>query len=190
MITILSAVVSLLSFRVRSRASLELELVALRHQVTVLRRRRPGQLRLFSTDRLLWVWLYRVWPQVLNAMVLVKPATVVQWHRKGFQLYGGGDHVAPRELLWRPNRRPRFGVAAVPFFTTVSLGCNCAQNPCMVPSLQQRPMFYSTNQKSSAAIFIGKPIPTPDRVLSRDRTKGTDWPASTVDSPSILASSP
>jgi hypothetical protein len=53
MITILSALASLLSFRVRSRASLELELVALRYQVTVLRRQRPGQLRLFSTDRLL-----------------------------------------------------------------------------------------------------------------------------------------
>jgi transposase InsO family protein len=36
---------------------------------------------------LLWVWLYRIWPQVLNTMVLVKPATVVQWHRKGFRLY-------------------------------------------------------------------------------------------------------
>ena len=59
MITILSALVSLLSFRVRSRASLELELVALRHQVTVLRRQRPGQLRLLSPDRLLWVRLYR-----------------------------------------------------------------------------------------------------------------------------------
>jgi transposase InsO family protein len=87
MITILSALVSLLSFRVRSRASLELELVALRHQVSVMRRQRPGQLRLLSADRLLWVWLYRVWPQVLNAVVLVKPATVVQWHRKGFRLY-------------------------------------------------------------------------------------------------------
>src|ERR1035437_4054833 len=87
MITILSALVSLLSFRVCSRASLELELIALRHPVAVLPRQRPGQLRLFSTDRLLWVWLYRVWPQVLNAMVLVKPATVVQWHRRGFQLY-------------------------------------------------------------------------------------------------------
>jgi putative transposase len=82
MITILSALAALLSFRVRSRASLELELVALRHRVTVLRRQRPGQLRLVSTDRLLGVW-----PQVLNAMVLVKPATVVQWHRKGFRLY-------------------------------------------------------------------------------------------------------
>src|SRR5258708_7856537 len=87
MIALLSAVGSLLSFRVRSRASLELVLVALRHQVTVLRRQRPGQPRLFSTDRLLWVWLYRIWPQVLNTMVLVKPATVVQWHRKGFRLY-------------------------------------------------------------------------------------------------------
>src|ERR1700736_1139837 len=95
MIALLSAVGSLLSFRVRSRASLELELVALRHQVTVLRRQRPGQPRLFSTDRLLWVWLYRVWPQVLNTMVLVKPATVVQWHRKGFRMYWRWRSVRP-----------------------------------------------------------------------------------------------
>ncbi len=87
MITFLSALGSLLSFRVRSRASLELELVALRHQLTVLRRQRPGRPRLFSTDRLLWVWLYRICPQVLDAMVLVKPATVLDWHRKGFRLY-------------------------------------------------------------------------------------------------------
>src|SRR3954467_802556 len=87
MITILSALVALLSFRVRSRASLELEVVALRHQVAVLRRQRSGRLRLFCTDRLLWVWLYRVWPRALQAMVLVKPATVVQWQRKGFRLY-------------------------------------------------------------------------------------------------------
>ena len=87
MVTIVSPLVSLLSFRVSSRASLELELVALRHQVTVMRRQHPGRLRLFSTDRLLWVWLYRIWPQVLNPMVLVKPATVVQWHRKGFRTY-------------------------------------------------------------------------------------------------------
>src|SRR6266700_3757759 len=87
MITMISAFISLLSFRFRSRAGLELELVALRHQVAVLRRQRKGRVQLFSTDRLLWVWLYRIWPQALNAMVLVKPSTVVQWHRKGFRLY-------------------------------------------------------------------------------------------------------
>jgi transposase InsO family protein len=87
MITVLSALISLLSFRLRSRASLELEVIALRHQVTVLRRQRPGHPRLLCSDRLIWVWLYRIWPQALHAMVLVKPATVIQWHRKGFQLY-------------------------------------------------------------------------------------------------------
>jgi putative transposase len=87
MITILSALVSVLSFRFRSRASLELELVALRHQLIVLRRQRPRRLRLHSADRLLWVCLYRVWPRVLGALVLVKPATVVKWHRHGFRIY-------------------------------------------------------------------------------------------------------
>jgi putative transposase len=44
-------------------------------------------LRLCSVDRLVWVWLYRLWPRCLETMVLVKPATVVQWHRQGFRLY-------------------------------------------------------------------------------------------------------
>ena len=84
MVTILCALVSIFEFRVRSRASLELELVAPLHQVTVLRRQRPGRPQLSSLDRLLWVWLYRIWPQVIDAMVLVKPATVVQWRRRRF----------------------------------------------------------------------------------------------------------
>src|ERR1700724_2022543 len=87
MITIISALLSVLSFRFRRRASLELELVALRHQLAVLRRQCSGRPRIFSSDRLLWMWLYRIWPRALNAMVLVKPATVIQWHRKGFRLY-------------------------------------------------------------------------------------------------------
>jgi putative transposase len=87
MIIILSALVSLLACRFRGRVSLELELIALRHQLTVLRRQRPGRPRLFRADRLLWVWLYRIWPQALHIMVLVKPTTVIQWHRKGFRLY-------------------------------------------------------------------------------------------------------
>src|SRR3984893_11681662 len=86
MITIVSALLSVLSFRFRRRASLELELVALRHHLAVLRRQCSGRPRIFSSDRLLWMWLYRIWPRTLNAMVLVKPATVIHWHRKGFRL--------------------------------------------------------------------------------------------------------
>ena len=62
MVAILSAVVSVFVFRFRSRAALELELVALQHQLVVLRRQRPGRAQLSSLDRLLWVLLYRMAP--------------------------------------------------------------------------------------------------------------------------------
>src|SRR5215470_6828128 len=87
MLAIASATLSLLSIRLRRRASLELEVVALRHQLMVLRRQRPGRPRLLPGDRLLWIWLYRFWPSGLNAMALVKPTAVVQWHRQGFRRY-------------------------------------------------------------------------------------------------------
>jgi hypothetical protein len=70
MAAILLSVVSLFVFRFRSRAALELKLVALQHQLTVLRRQRPGRPILSCLDRLLWVLLYRIWPQVIDAMVL------------------------------------------------------------------------------------------------------------------------
>jgi len=54
-----SRIVTVVARRLRSRAAVELENLALRHQLHVLRRRRPGRLRLFTIDRLLWVWLYR-----------------------------------------------------------------------------------------------------------------------------------
>jgi hypothetical protein len=87
MLALLSELFSWLACRFRGLAALELEVIALRHQRAVLRRQRPGRPRLVSIDRLLWVWLYRVWPHCLDAMVLVKPVTVVQWHRQGFRLY-------------------------------------------------------------------------------------------------------
>ena len=86
MLKLVRSIVSVLARRFRSRAVLELENLALR-QLHVLRRQRPGRPRLIAIDRLLWVWLYRLWPRCLAAMVLVKPATVVQWHRQGFRLF-------------------------------------------------------------------------------------------------------
>src|ERR1700729_2116900 len=83
----LRSIVAVLARRFRCRAVVELENLALRHQLHVLRRQRPGRPRLFTIDRLLWVWLYRLWPRCLDTMMLVKPATVIQWHRQGFRLY-------------------------------------------------------------------------------------------------------
>ncbi len=103
MLALITTLSSLLVCRFRSRAALELEVVALRHQLAVLRRQRPGRPQLSSIDRLLWVWLYRLWPGCLKVMVLVKSATVVQWHRQGFRLYWhwcsrAGRPRAEREL--------------------------------------------------------------------------------------------
>ncbi len=85
--SLLSELFSWLACRFRGRAKLELEVIALRHQLAVLRRQRSRRTQLFAIDRLIWVWLYRVWPRFLNVLVVVKPATVIQWHRQGFRLY-------------------------------------------------------------------------------------------------------
>jgi putative transposase len=104
MVAYISELVSWLAGRLRSRAELELEVIALRHQLAVLRRQRPGRHRLSALDRLLWTWLYRVWPRCLNILVLVKPATVVQWHRQGFRLYWRWRSRSGRPLVDREVR--------------------------------------------------------------------------------------
>src|ERR1700737_1475765 len=81
------SIVAAIARRFRSRAVLELENLALRHPLHVFRRPRPGRPPLIGIDRLLWVWLYRIWPRCLDTMVLVKPATVIRWHRQGFRLF-------------------------------------------------------------------------------------------------------
>jgi putative transposase len=79
----------------RSRGALQLEVLALRHRLQVLQRARPPRLRLTPADRLLWVWLLRVWTDWRTALVIVKPETVITWHRRGFRLFWG----------WKSRRR-------------------------------------------------------------------------------------
>jgi putative transposase len=71
----------------RTRAALQIEILALRHQLTVLKRSQRGRLRLHSADRLLWVWLSRFWSNWRSALLIVKSETVIAWRRKGFRIY-------------------------------------------------------------------------------------------------------
>jgi putative transposase len=71
---------------VRSRAAIQLEVLALRHQLQVLQRTRPRRMRLAKTDRWLWALLSRIWTGWRTALVIVKPETVIAWHRRGFRL--------------------------------------------------------------------------------------------------------
>ena len=84
----------------RSQAAREAEMAFLRLQLLVLKRSAPARLRLRTTDRLIFVWLYRLFPSLLGAAVIFKPPTLVRWHRSGFRLY------------WRWKSRRRVGRSA------------------------------------------------------------------------------
>jgi len=86
----------------RSRASLEAENLVLRQQLIVLRRTAPKRLRFSAFDRLMFVGLSRLFPEIRDALAVVRPETVVRWHRAGFRAY------------WRWRSRPRRGRPAVP----------------------------------------------------------------------------
>src|SRR3981189_903076 len=85
----------------RARAVLQAEILALRHQLLLLQRSSCGhKLRLRWADRVLWVWLSRLWNDWRSALLLVKPETIIAWHRKGFRLYW--NWKSRRHLEGRP----------------------------------------------------------------------------------------
>jgi transposase InsO family protein len=86
----------------RSRAALQAEVLVLRHQLNVLRRKAPKRLAFSSVDRLVFAGLYRLAPGVLEALKILKPQTVIRWHRAGFRAY------------WRWKSRPRGGRPTMP----------------------------------------------------------------------------
>ena len=72
---------------IRSRATLEAEIWTLRQQINVLRRGAPRKLSFCAVDRMIFVGLYRMFPKICDALAIVKPDTIVRWHRAGFRLY-------------------------------------------------------------------------------------------------------
>ena len=94
------ALLAALRATIRSRLELTAEILALRHQLAVLKRqaRKP---KLRSADRLLWVGLRRMWPHWQEALLLFQPQTIIAWHRLGFGLF------------WRWKSRTRAGRPSV-----------------------------------------------------------------------------
>ena len=92
----------MIATRFKSRARLEAEILILRHQLGILRRQMPKRLALGGMDRLLFVWLCRLFPTVVRAVTVVRPETIVRWHRAGFRAY------------WRWRSRARWGRPKVP----------------------------------------------------------------------------
>jgi len=81
---------------------MEAEILVLQHQLNVLRRKSPGRLAFSSIDRVVFAGMYALAPNVLNALKIVRPETVLRWHRAGFRAY------------WRWKSRPRGGRPSTP----------------------------------------------------------------------------
>src|SRR5881227_2404814 len=97
MIALLCFFLTLFASLFKSKSRLEAENAALRHQLIVLQRKTRGRVHLTNRDRLFLVHLYRWFPSVLKAITIIRPETLVRWHRAGFRQY------------WRWKPRPHGG---------------------------------------------------------------------------------
>jgi hypothetical protein len=81
---------------------LQTEVLALRHQLNVLRRKTPKRVTVSNIDRLVFAGLYHLAPEVLDAVKILQPESIIRWHRAGFQAW------------WRWKSRPRGGRPRTP----------------------------------------------------------------------------
>src|SRR6202040_920880 len=97
MIALICFVLAALASPFKSNIRLEAENAVLRHQLIVLRRKLKGRARLTNNDRWFFVQLYRWFPSILQVLAIIRPETLVRWHRAGFRCY------------WRWKSRPLGG---------------------------------------------------------------------------------
>src|SRR5258707_5973406 len=135
------------------KSQLEAEILVLRHQLNVLRPRAPRRLQhLRWADRALLIWLYRRCPRILDAIAIVRPETVVRWHRMGFAAY------------WRwksrsPGGRPRIGKEVRDLIRRMSF-----ENPlCCAPKVHVELLKLGIEvAQSTVSIYM---VPRQDRPL-------------------------
>ena len=102
---VLFPLISSLCSSLKSRAALQVEKFALRHQIAVLQQASSKRARLRPMDWIFWVWLSWLWSDWRSSIEIVKPETVIAWHRKGFRLYWRWKSRRPG----RPNTKHEIG---------------------------------------------------------------------------------
>src|SRR5271165_7106510 len=117
---------SLLIGLFRSRASLEAENLVMRQQIIVLRRTAPKRLSFNALNRLIFVGLHRLSPDTRHALAVVRPETIIRWHRAGFKAY------------WRWRSRPHRGRPPVPLEIRQLIREMSLANPlCVIGSIRR-----------------------------------------------------
>jgi hypothetical protein len=117
MIGLFRFVLAVLASPVKSKVRLEAENAMLRHQLNVLRRRLPGRVRFTNNDRWFFTQLYRWFPSILEVLTIIRPETLVRWHRAGFRYY------------WRWRSRPLGGRAQIDTELRVLIRRMSVENP-------------------------------------------------------------
>jgi hypothetical protein len=87
MFSLFCFLLAILASPFKSKSRLEAENAALRHQLVVLRRKMRGRVRLTNSDRMFFIQLYRWFPSILKVITVIRPDTLVRWHRAGFRWY-------------------------------------------------------------------------------------------------------
>jgi hypothetical protein len=119
MIALLCFVLATLAAPFKSKSRLEAENAALRYQLIVLRRKVQGRVRLTNNDRWFFIQLYRWFPSILKVLTIIRPETLVRWHRAGFRRY------------WRWKSRPLGGRPQIETDLRVLIRRMSVENPRM-----------------------------------------------------------
>jgi putative transposase len=138
--------------RVRGQAAVQAEIIALRHQLTVFQRtQKPKRVMLNAVDRCLWVWLSKLWTGWRSALIMVRPETVINWHRQGFRWY----------WTWKV-RHGRSGRPQVPNQTRDLIRTMSRENPLWgAPRIHSELLKLGVNisQASVAKYMVRNPKP-------------------------------
>src|SRR6266516_2513095 len=136
MFALLRFFLALFSSLFKSKSRLEAENAALRRQVIVLQRKVRGRVHFTNSDRLFLIQLYRWFPSVLKVITIIRPETLVRWHRAGFRRYwrwksrplGGRPQIAAdlRALIRRMSIDIRCGARRASMASCSSLALRCS----------------------------------------------------------------
>src|SRR5271169_1202495 len=130
MLTILHMLLIFVAGLFKSRSRLEAENLFLRHQLNIALRRAQPRLQLRSGDRVLLVWMVRLWPSLLGLARVVQPETILRWHRSGFKAFWrwksrnrAGRPRSTRSQPTNEQRKSAVGCASNPWRTVSVIGC-------------------------------------------------------------------
>jgi hypothetical protein len=149
----------------KTRARLEAEIVLLRHQLNVLHRGVPSKPKLAVADRLLFVWLYRLFLSVLNAVTIVQLETVIRWHRTGIRLYW---RWKSRPTAGSPGSSPGSGGGSLQVSSADRPDCATSGRLIHRPMGRRRPALrQSTGPYTCPWVSIGNP-PMPGDLVDKN----------------------